>query len=561
MAQRIFLQQVLSRAEHFVEKGCRSIFEGDPSEKYLLSPCPVSTALAAMALMGESKSVYKKQVKKALKYLERHRNPDRGWGRTPGVPSDERSTEICRTALKSGDKGLTEESIQIAISNIAATWMQDVPEMILKLSPNSRLMNMLEYFLLGKAGSIPFTDISFKRLTVIMPFLPPSARPMIISLSSLREMGRRKVSPALQPILEKLVNFQTPNGTWCEDILITSLSILCLYMARQFPSAMSQGLKWLASVQYPSGAWPSFNQVTNWDIGFTAFVLGEKGQQSPLIAECGHYLASGANSDGSFGTLSPYSFPDFDDTAACLLGLATASSSTGMHSEVITKTRELLLKLQNRDGSWGSFPEIEGLPPECTSKLPVHTKSVDVTVHVLRALLKSGSDFNSSEVKKGLAWLESVQKLNGSWNSTWYTGSTFATAQVLEVLADGGIYPSARLKARNWLIRAQHTNGSWPVKSVGECALASIALLKNQESPNSAPIQKALKYIRSSQQKNGSFKPAYGGVYFSSLYYEAPMAECLAAIRAIKTYLFFNVLKGPKLDNPHDNNGNGQGQG
>lgn len=139
-------------------------------------------------------------------------------------------------------------------------------------------------------------------------------------------------------------------------------------------------------------------------------------------------------------------------------------------------------------------------------------------------------------MEKGLWWLLSRQKEDGSWKSTWYLGNTYATAQALELLAEYNLPTGARQKAAKWLLSAQKNDGSWATGSVGECGLAVTALLKNGERPESLPVQKGLAYISSLQQPDGSFKPAYAGFYASGLYYEDPITEALAVIRAVKAF-------------------------
>ncbi|HWI54647.1 MAG TPA: prenyltransferase/squalene oxidase repeat-containing protein, partial [Desulfobacteria bacterium] len=323
-----------------------------------------------------------------------------------------------------------------------------------------------------------------------------------------------------------------------EDILITSLCVLCLSLTGHYPSAYVRGVKWLASVQYQSGAWPGFNQLTNWDTGLAAFAASEFFTEKPgFITDCAEYLNIRANQDGSYGTLSPYSFPDLDDTAMALLGLSAADRYDTRFRGRIAQTGQLVLSLQNQDGSWSTFPEVTENPPYCTCILPAHIKSVDVTVHVLQALIKSGIGINHPQIQKALWWLSYQQRWDGSWKSTWYIGNSYATAQALELLADYGLWPKTRLKARKWLIAAQNEKGAWPIGSAGECGLAIASLLKNGESPESPVIVSGLNYLTSLQQPDGSFKPAYGGLYAGGLYYEDPVTEAIAALRAIKIYL------------------------
>lgn len=532
------LSGTLEKVKGFVWEGCRSMIEDGPltSERFLITPCPVGTALAVLALMT-SPAKFMAGIKSGLEYLESRRNPDGGWGRTPRSPSDEKSTQICEAAIKSGRTGLNPEVIHTTASNISATWMQDVPRLVLNWPADSPLIKIVECFILSETASNIFGDIAFEHLPAVLALLPPAGRPLITALSCIREAARKKKPRALNSMVKRLVSCQFPNGAWGEDVMITSISLLCLYLVGRHPAALAKGTKWLAGVQYQSGAWPSFNRLTNWDVGLTAFVTRNDLDENPrLIDECFRFLSARANQDGSFGTLFPYTFPDLDDTAAAFLGLSALPGSPEQNTDLMSRTNQLLLNLQNQDGSWGTFPEVTGIPPACTCHHPIHIKSVDVTIHVIQSLLKSGTDINCLHLQKGLWWLAYQQKWDGSWKSTWYIGSTYATAQALELLAECSIWPNARLKARDWLLAAQKESGSWPIGSSGECGLALTALLKNSEDPTAPAIRKGLAYMCSLQQPDGSFAPAYGSLYASGLYYEDPITECLAVIRAIKAY-------------------------
>lgn len=532
------LSQVLLRTENFVAEGCRAVIKQSAAvpERFLISPCPVSTALACMSLMLNFRQ-NSAQIKKALDYLEISRNPDGGWGRTPGSPSDAKATEICQAAIACKKRGVTPAAIRLASANISATWMQDVPRLVLDWPEDSPLLKIMEKFLLNGSSGGVFPDIALDHLPALSVFLPPAGRPLVIALACIKESGSSKNSRVIPANLKKLTAYQSPNGAWCDDILITSLAILCLYLRRGDNSTRAKGLKWLASVQYSSGAWPSFNQLTNWAVGLSGYIFHCYHLESPnLVEECRRFLTGSANHDSSYGTRGPYSFPDVDDTAVALLGLTAGSDQTGMIADQAARARHVLLSLQNKDGSWGTFPEVAGLPPDCRSNHPVHIKSVDVTLHALEALINCGLGPDSSPVRRGLWWLAYHQKNNGSWKSTWYLGNTYATAQALALLAQQNLWPKSRLRAETWLIKAQKANGSWPSGSAGEGGLAVAALLKNKLDPQAGPIQKGLSYLSSIQQPDGSFRPAYAGLYASGLYYEEPISEALAVIRAIKSY-------------------------
>lgn len=533
------LANMLAKARRYVTQGCEQILDKQwkAPEQYLVSPCPVSTALSIMALATQPVD-YSYQLRAGVKYLESSRNPDGGWGRTPTAPSDSKSTIICTEALSSVKIGINPEAIIKVSSLIGSTWMQDVPDLMLNSSAPSPLLQLLKFFLTSDSGSFLLAELSYQHLPIVLAFLPPAGRPLLLALSGINGYTQFHHQRSYQTEIEKIPTYQSPNGGWCEDNLITALCILCLSLTgHHHQRSRDQGLRWLASTQYKSGAWPSFNQLINWSVGLTAHLLAYGNiYPTALIKRCGEFLATAVYVDGSFGTISPYAFPDTDDTAIALAGLVAAAKLESRYQPLISKIADRLLTIQNADGSWGTFPEFQGFPPDCTCQMPNHITSVDVTVHTLQALLLAQVNLSRTPIQQGLRWLAQQQRFDGSWKSTWYLGDSFATSQTLELFAQYGVYLNHQRRAKTWLKAQQRHSGAWPQGTAAETALAITALLKAREIPNSSTIQGGLQYLKSIQLPNGSFKPGYAGFYASGLYYEEPITETLAVIQALTQY-------------------------
>lgn len=528
----------LAQARRFVTQGCDAILVNGwrAPEQYLISPCPVSTAISIIALATSSTS-FRKQIYNGLQYLDHCRNSDGGWGRTPHSASDKYATLICNLAFACAQKGVTPAAISKVGSLIGTTWMQDVPDLLLNWPPHSPLMQLIKFFLTSSPGSNLLADISYSQLPLVLAYLPPAGRPLLLALAGIHGHAEFRNQRAFQNEIKKIPTFQSANGGWCEDMVTTALCVLCLYLTGLNPSAQYRGLQWLVATQYASGAWPSFNQLINWDIGLFSHLLAQDSQYiHPLLRRCGQFLTMSVYTDGSFGITSPYAFPDTDDTAIALSGLAVYARIEPQHFALVTKTAEKLVQLQNPDGSWGTFPEVDGFPPNCHSRHPVHITSVDVSVHVLQALIQANLPVDTPTIQKGLRWLAQQQSPSGSWKTIWFLGKVFATSQALELFVQLGVYPQHQKRAVNWLRDKQLPTGAWPNHTAGECALAISALLLSGEVPNSPSIQMGLYYLQSIQQANGSFKPGYAGVYAGGLYYEDPIAEALAVIQAITRY-------------------------
>ncbi len=75
------LARAMQKSIDFIIKGSLAMVKvgAEAPEHYLISACPVSTAIAAMALMSERRT-YGKKISKAVAYLNEIRNADGGWG-------------------------------------------------------------------------------------------------------------------------------------------------------------------------------------------------------------------------------------------------------------------------------------------------------------------------------------------------------------------------------------------------------------------------------------------------------------------------------------------------
>ncbi|MDA8440911.1 MAG: hypothetical protein M0Z55_00840 [Peptococcaceae bacterium] len=533
-------EAALANAREFVREGIAHITgqqAGCPS-RFLVSSAPVPTALAMLALTA-SGPVYTANIAQGQSYLLSTQHED-GWGNTPAEPNCELATAICHKGLAAAESPSTVNGlIYDAAYLIARTWTQDFDRLAPGWLPKqgSALIKFLEAFT-GKQLVPSLENLGLKDLASISHFMPPYGRPTILAVTLIKEFYRQGLSREVARASGELLEWISPNGSWCEDIVVTSLAIMALHLTGNATAAVNAAA-WLCASQYDNGGWPSFNQLTNWSVAWAAVILGP--QDHNLRQAATAFLQAAANQDGSFGTAAPHSYPDLDDTAISLLGLA---QNPKLNSTTLDKTSRLLLKLQNWDGSWGTFPSFTGTPPECTCDFPVYIKSEDVTVHVIQALLQIGLPKANPAITKAVTWLVKRQQPDGTWNSTWFLGKTYATAQVLDTLVEL-IPDSAPVQKGVAFLRAKQCDGHWDMRSAGEAGLALYTLLKAGEPPHSATIQSGLRYLRSIQKTDGSFYPSYSGFYASRLYYEEPLSEAMAALRAMAKYLDMLDASGP----------------
>jgi squalene-hopene/tetraprenyl-beta-curcumene cyclase len=236
--------------------------------------------------------------------------------------------------------------------------------------------------------------------------------------------------------------------------------------------------------------------------------------------------------------------PDADDTSGALLALAAFKSevSEKQASRIDAAARpgvRWLLRLQNSDGGWPTFCRGWG-------KLPFDRSGVDLTAHALRALrawqacVEPARAFQQV-VERGLAFLASQQRPNGSWVPLWFGNQhrpdeenpVYGTARVLLAYRDFGLVDSdpAR-RAIDWLASQQNPDGGWgfkpsdlggpsrPASSVEETAVALEALVSTPIDPSHGPIvARGIDWLVAAVESGRHWQSSPIGFYFAKLWY------------------------------------------
>lgn len=516
------VQEGLARARRFVITGGEQILDGTLDEKHGVSPSPGATALASLALLTLGKGFEKAQKKSAV-WLLKNQNADQGWGKFPGDKTDPEITQVVQTVLRGSQGGLLAKFSLLSqarrFSRMILTMGEGVAPGLKGPSPEEIILpNILEGRVLAK--------------------LPQYGRPVVVAASLLAADSRQS---GVDRGVDYLWSTQAEDGSWSEDIVATSLAILALQRHRRDGHKTSQAGRWLESRQYANGSWPAFDQLKTWAMGWAACILSENGlrrEEIPFLKETGEWLLKAQNEDGSYGCTPPYTHPDLDNTAVALLGMGTLKIDN-------QKSVSLLKRLQNPEGSWGTFPDFSGSSPQIECKSPVYIDSNDVTIHVLEALERHLSP-RDPDMRRGLSWLLSHQVPNGEIASMWFEESIYSTAQFLELFGHWNVRQEewamarkinqARYLGERFILETQNNDGSWG-KSSAETALALAPILRNPDRNMRAVSAKGIKALLANQQEDGSFAPVYQGIYAKGWNYEEPIATTLTAIRALERYL------------------------
>lgn len=513
------VQEGLDKARNYVSEGVEQILSENLDEVHGVSASPGATALAALALLAVGRG-FETAQQRGIQWLRLQHHG--GWGKYPGDEPDEEITKIVGMVLQ-GSQGGWKSKLRLL------SQARQFSHVILSLGEN---------VVPGLEGPRP-EEILLPTILEdsVLAKLPPYGRPVVIAASLLASNSRYETQKGIKYLLAT----QMTDGSWAEDIISTSLSILALMsIGSDYIEPSRKAGHWLLHRQYSSGGWPAFDQLKIWAMGWATCVFGETTQQNSDISwlnQAVEWLKSGQYADGSFGSTPPYTHPDLDDTAVALIGL---HQILGEENKLGVK---LLTYLQNTDGSWGTFPSFQGLSPNITSEFPVYIPSVDVSIHVLEALWRQPR-IHDGVIWRGLSWVLSMQDKYGAFPASWFEGSVYSTAQAIELLSKWTFSWErwnsarrillARKKGQEFLINAQNCDGGWG--SVVETGLAVTGLWRYTRVVPKEVLEKGIRYLLRAQCSNGSFEPSYRGIYAKGWNYEEPLSTALTAIRALQRY-------------------------
>jgi squalene-hopene/tetraprenyl-beta-curcumene cyclase len=155
-------------------------------------------------------------------------------------------------------------------------------------------------------------------------------------------------------------------------------------------------------------------------------------------------------------------YPDVDDTAVVVLALR----ELGMGDAAVRRGLDWMVGMQSKTGGWGAFDvDNEALwlyrLPICDFGKVTDEPTADVTAHALEALgHEAGYD---SPLTRGLDWLLREQEDDGSWFGRWGVNHLYGTGAALPALEACGVSPDhpAMRRAVAWLDSVQQRDGSF----------------------------------------------------------------------------------------------------
>lgn len=180
--------------------------------------------------------------------------------------------------------------------------------------------------------------------------------------------------------------------------------------------------------------------------------------------------------------------------------------------------------MQSKNGGWAAFDrdnttELVTKIPFCDFGEVLDPPSVDVSAHVVEALLKCGYSKDCECVSRGIKFILGEQEDDGSWFGRWGINYIYGTWCAMTSLKAAGFeYSSPEIKrAADWLAGRQNPDGGWGERAstymqprsksgstASQTAWALIALM-SFETPYGENIRRGLDYLKNTQTPDGTW--------------------------------------------------------
>ncbi|HEY2518795.1 MAG TPA: squalene--hopene cyclase, partial [Streptosporangiaceae bacterium] len=161
-------------------------------------------------------------------------------------------------------------------------------------------------------------------------------------------------------------------------------------------------------------------------------------------------------------------YPDTDDTAEVVLALRkVALPAPESARPAIDRGLRWLIGMQSKNGAWGAFDadntrELVNKLPFCDFGAVIDPPSADVTAHIVEAFAHEGLAAETA-CRRGVIWLLKHQEPDGSWFGRWGANYLYGTGAVVPALIAAGVKPRGPQirRAVAWLESVQNEDGGW----------------------------------------------------------------------------------------------------
>ena len=236
-------------------------------------------------------------------------------------------------------------------------------------------------------------------------------------------------------------------------------------------------------------------------------------------------------------------YADTDDTAEVILALRRLDlkERTPENRAAIRRGLRWLEGMQCKDGGWGAFDadntrELINKLPFCDFGAVIDPPSADVTAHIVEAFAAEGLAAETA-CRRGVIWLLKNQEPDGSWFGRWGANYLYGTGAVVPALIAAGVRPGKPQirKAVAWLESVQNDDGGWGedlrsyddpggwsgkgASTASQTAWALLALLAAGERDSKA-TERGLRWLARTQRQDGTWdEPYFTGTGFPGDFY------------------------------------------
>lgn len=235
-------------------------------------------------------------------------------------------------------------------------------------------------------------------------------------------------------------------------------------------------------------------------------------------------------------------YPDLDDTSMVVMALARAGALKDPDNhERIRKAVNWILGMQCSDGGWAAFDIDNNASylnhiPFADHGALLDPSTEDLTARCIEMLGVLGFPREHQAVDRAIDYLKRVQMPDGSWFGRWGVNYIYGTWSVLCGLRQAGEnmdQPYVR-QAVEWLKSKQNPDGGWGescdsyydkslagmgISTASQTSWSLLGLLAAGEVKSRA-VQKGVRYLLDTQEKNGSWEERlFTGTGFPRVFY------------------------------------------
>jgi squalene-hopene/tetraprenyl-beta-curcumene cyclase len=209
--------------------------------------------------------------------------------------------------------------------------------------------------------------------------------------------------------------------------------------------------------------------------------------------------------------------PDADDLAQIISILMRCRRVVDVDTYCQTPLSVLLTDNSRDDGSletWiipkGNRTNEEKMQVLWTKQAWGRLVDTEVVANILHSLVLYDYIRFQAVIESGVKYVFSQQNVDGSWNSSWYSGPFYGTFVCLRLLRRGGQFPLAITQARTFLIQSRNNDGGWGSSEHSDplstaFALLGLAICVSTGELDLSWLTPTLTYLQETQQSNQSW--------------------------------------------------------